>query len=123
MRAVPELILRAFTNVVLDSICVGGSWGVAHCTPTNQKPSIAPIFVHSSAGVRRPKEKPNGVGGVFLTRGEQEVVAPAQDEATVRREALAVRREVMLQPAEANRRAVQREATGQPDGTSKGNGM
>ena len=36
--------------------------GVAHSTPTDQKPSTAPIFVHSSTGVWHLKEKPAGGG-------------------------------------------------------------
>jgi hypothetical protein len=36
--------------VIHDSISGGGRGGVAHSTPTNQKPSNAPIFVHSSTG-------------------------------------------------------------------------
>ncbi len=35
---------------------------MAHSTPTNQKPSNAPIFVHSSAGTQHPKDKPT-MGG------------------------------------------------------------
>jgi hypothetical protein len=63
---------------------------VAHITPTNQKPSNAPIFVHSSAGTRHPKEKPGGAGGVFLTRGKREVKAPVRGEVTARQEGEAV---------------------------------
>jgi hypothetical protein len=57
LRLVPKLILRTDTNVVGGSLFCGGSGGVAHSTPTDQKPSIVPIFVHSSAGVRHPKRK------------------------------------------------------------------
>ncbi len=31
---------------------------MAHSIPTDQKPINAPIIIHSSAGVQRPKEKP-----------------------------------------------------------------
>ncbi len=66
---VPELILCACANVVSDSISGGGSGEVAHSTPTDQKPSIAPIFVHSSAEFWRPKEKPAvGKGGLLNKR-------------------------------------------------------
>jgi hypothetical protein len=34
----------------MTQFLVAGEGGVAHSTPTNQKPSNAPIFVHSSAG-------------------------------------------------------------------------
>jgi hypothetical protein len=37
-------------KLICDSISGGRRGGVAHSTPTNQKPSNAPIFVHSSAG-------------------------------------------------------------------------
>ncbi len=43
-------------------------WGVAHSTPTDQKPSNAPIFVHSSAGAWRPKEKPARGGWGILNK-------------------------------------------------------
>jgi hypothetical protein len=46
--------------MVSDSLFCGRSGGVAHSTPTNQKPSTAPIFFHSSAGVQVRKEKPAG---------------------------------------------------------------
>ncbi len=68
MCAVPEFILRTGTNVVRDSISGGGSRGMAHSTPTDQKPSIAPIFVHTSTGVQRPKEKPAGGGWAILNK-------------------------------------------------------
>jgi hypothetical protein len=93
---------------------------VAHSTPTNQKTSIAPIFVNSSAGIQRLKEKLAGlgVGGVFLTRGEWEVVAPARGEATVHHEAAAGALSGVgsatrgdAKTARANVTAVQQEAT------------
>jgi hypothetical protein len=60
---------------------------MAYSSPTDQKPSIAPIFVHSSPGVECPKEKPAGAGGiVFLTRGKREVVVPVRGEAKARQE-------------------------------------
>jgi hypothetical protein len=43
-----------------------------------------------------------------------------QDEAMVRQEAEVVQQEVMLQPAGANKRVAQREATKQPDVMLKG---
>jgi hypothetical protein len=42
--AFPTLILRTGTNKVRDLISGGRSRGVAHSTPTDQKPSIALIF-------------------------------------------------------------------------------
>jgi hypothetical protein len=51
----PKLIFCAGINEFCDLISGSRSKGMAHSTPTNQKPSIAPIFVHSSAGFRRPK--------------------------------------------------------------------
>jgi hypothetical protein len=57
--------------------------------PPDQKPSNAPIFVYSSAGIHRQKEKPAGGGGLFLTKGEWELEAPTQGEAMMRREAAA----------------------------------
>jgi hypothetical protein len=62
---------------------------VAHSTPTDQKPSIAPIFVHSSTGIWHLKEKPVRAGGVFLSRGKWEILAMARGEATARREVAA----------------------------------
>jgi hypothetical protein len=58
LHLVPKLILHICTNVVSDLVSGGRSGGGAHSTPTDHKPSIAPIFVHSYAGIRRPKEKP-----------------------------------------------------------------
>jgi hypothetical protein len=57
--------------------------------PPNQKPSNAPIFVHSSAGIHRQKEKPAGGSGLFLTKGERELEAPMQGEAMTHQEAAA----------------------------------
>jgi hypothetical protein len=70
---IPKLMLRAGTNEVCDSISGGGSRGAAHSSPTNQKPSIAPIFVHSSAGARHPKEKPAGGGWGLLNKRQTQV--------------------------------------------------
>jgi hypothetical protein len=39
-----------------------------HSTPTDQKPSNSPIFVHSSAGARRPKAKAAGGGWSILNK-------------------------------------------------------
>ncbi len=61
--AVPKLILRASANKVRDSISGGGSAGLAHNTPANQKPSIASIFVHSSAGAWCQKKACQGQVG------------------------------------------------------------
>ncbi len=57
--------------------------------PPDQKPSNAPIFVHSSAGIHGQKEKPAGGGGLFLTKGERELEAPTRGEAMTCREAAA----------------------------------
>ncbi len=40
--------------MIHDLISGGGRGGVAHSTPTDQKPSNAPIFVNSSAGHGAP---------------------------------------------------------------------
>jgi hypothetical protein len=56
-------------------------------SPPDQKPSNAPIFVHSSAGIHPQKEKPSGGGGLFLKKGERELEAPTQGEAMTRQEA------------------------------------
>jgi hypothetical protein len=64
----PKLILRAVTNKARDSISGGRSRKVAQSTPTDQKLSIAPIFVHSSAGVQCPNEKPARGGWGILNK-------------------------------------------------------
>jgi hypothetical protein len=63
---------------------------VAHSTPTNQKPSIPPIFLPSLSthplvsGIQ--KKSLMGAGGIFLTSGEWEVVRPVRGEAMACRE-------------------------------------
>ncbi len=68
----PKLTLCACTNVICDSIFGGGTRGVAHNIPTNQNPSIALIFVHSSLGIQLPKEKPAGGGWGILNKRQME---------------------------------------------------
>ncbi len=64
----PKLILGAGTNKVCDLISGGRNRRVAHSTPTDQKPSIGPIFVHLSAGAQHPKEKPARGGWGILNK-------------------------------------------------------
>jgi hypothetical protein len=44
-----------------------------HPPPPDQKPSNAPIFVHSSAGIQHPKEKPSGGGWGILNKKQKGV--------------------------------------------------
>ncbi len=121
---IPKLILWAYTNVVCDSLFCGGSGGMAHSTPTDQKPSIVPIFVHSSAGIRHPKRKACR-GRVGYSKQEANGRLWHRCKVMQRRvdrrgracwEAEAVQWEMMLQPAKA------KEATWQPVGALKGSG-
>jgi hypothetical protein len=89
---------------------------------TNQS-KIKQLSQSSSSHLLVPgvqKESLPGAGWVFLTRGEREVEAPVQGEATARQEGQAVQQEVMLQPPGENKRAAQQEMTQQPDCASKG---
>jgi hypothetical protein len=100
---------------------------MAHSTPTNQKPSIALILVHSSAGVWRPKEKPPGGGWGILNkrqagRSRRWWEVSVERQRGRRQEAEAVQQEVMLQSARANKRVAQQDATWQPDGALKSGG-
>jgi hypothetical protein len=118
----PKLSLRVGTNKVRDSILGHGSRGLAHSTPTNQKTKhcshLCPLIHWHPAS----KKSLPGVGGVFLTRGKWEVEVPAGGEAMAHQDGGVVHQKVMLQPARANKRAVQGEATRQPDGPAKGSG-
>jgi hypothetical protein len=58
---------------------------VAHSTPTNHKPSIDPIFTTHPLAPGIQKKCLPGAGGVFLTRGKQEVKALAKVEAAAPR--------------------------------------
>ncbi len=82
---VPKLILRAGINKVRDSILGGGSrggWLTAH-QPTKNQALIPSLSTHPLAPGIQKKSLP-GAGGVFLTRGEQEVEALARGEVTAR---------------------------------------
>jgi hypothetical protein len=125
LHSVPKLIFRAYTNMmVCDSLIfvagVGGGSSQHINRPKTKDCShlCTPIYWHP---VSKKKSLPR-VGGVFLTRGKQEVVAPAQGEVTARQEAELVQLEVTQQPARANERAAQREATRQSNSALKGGG-
>jgi hypothetical protein len=64
-----------------------GGWLTAH-QPTKKQPLFPSLSARLLAS-RVQKKRPTGVGGVFSTRGKWEVVAPAQGEASARREAVA----------------------------------
>jgi hypothetical protein len=44
-------------NIGYFFVFFSGELKIHHIPPPNQKPSNAPVFVHSSAGVQHPKEK------------------------------------------------------------------
>ncbi len=80
--------------------------GSQHTNRPKTKASLPSLSTHPPASCVRKKILP-GAGGFFLTRGKREFEAPAQGEATARREAGAVRQEVMLLPAVAYERSAQ----------------
>ncbi len=55
-------------NIEYFFIFFSGELKIHHIPPPDQKPSNAPIFVHSSAGVHCPKGKPAGGGWVILDK-------------------------------------------------------
>jgi hypothetical protein len=66
--SIPKINFALAQTRFVTQYLVAGAGGVAQSTPTDQKPSIAPIIVHSFPGIQYPKEKPAGDGWGILNK-------------------------------------------------------